>query len=77
MGKIKKSTLIGILVGAILCIGICCGLNYLINYANGDTKGQIEAREEMQRLSDEAEESMNNNSQWYQDELNKYKNEAQ
>lgn len=76
MVKVKKNTLIGVLVGIILCIGIFCGVNYLIRYANGDTKAQTEAREEMQKLSEEAEKSMNNNSQWYQDELNKYKNEV-
>lgn len=72
MGKIKKSTLIGIFVGAILCIGICWGVSYLVSYSNGNTRAQIEAQQEMSKLSEEAKKTMNENSQWYQDELDKY-----
>ncbi|MBD5306626.1 MAG: hypothetical protein HDS14_03230 [Bacteroides sp.] len=74
MKKIKKSTLIGILFAAIVCIGVCWGVSYFIDHINGNTKTQIEAQNEMQKYSEEAENTMNENSQWYQDELEKYKN---
>ena len=73
MGKIKKSTLIGILFAAIVCIGVCWGMSYFIDHINGNTKAQIEAQNEMQKYSEEAENTMNENSQWYQDQLEKYK----
>ena len=71
MGKIKKSTLIGILLAAIVCIGVCWGVSYFIDHINGNTKAQIEARKRANEAADKTTKELNKAAQWYNDELNK------
>ena len=73
MRQIKKRTMIGILFAVIVCFSVCWGVSYLIDHINGNTKAQIDAQNEMQKYSEEAENTMNENSKWYQDQLEKYK----
>ena len=40
MGKIKKSTLIGMLFAAIVGVSVCWGVSYFIDHINGNTKAQ-------------------------------------
>ena len=46
-----------------------------IQYANGDTDAQREALEQMKEASERAAQATRENSQWYQDELDKFKRE--
>lgn len=46
-----------------------------IQYANGDTNAQREALEQMKEASERATQATRENSQWYQDELDKFKRE--
>lgn len=71
MGKIKKSTLIGVLIVGILCVGIYWGVSYFMDHINGNTKSQIEARKRANEAADKTTEELNNAAQWYNDELNK------
>lgn len=50
MGKIKKSTLIGMLFTAIVGVSVCWGVSYFIDHINGNTKAQIEARNVQMKL---------------------------
>ena len=52
MGKIKKSTLIGMLFAAIVGVSVCWGVSYFIDHINGNTKAQIEARKSANEAAD-------------------------
>lgn len=73
MGKIKKSTLIGMLFTAIVGVSVCWGVSYFIDHINGNTKAQIEARKRANEAADKTTEELNKAAQWYNDELNKCK----
>lgn len=62
-------------VGALGALGF--GVYKLFQFVNGNTESQILAQQEMAKRSAEATSAMINNSQWYKEQLNKFKNPAQ
>lgn len=71
---IKKIVIGGI--GVILLLAIGYGIYTFVQYANGNTPAQIEARECMQEAADKADKSVSENLQWYQDQIDKFKHPA-
>lgn len=66
---------ITLVVGALGALGF--GVYKLFQFVNGNTESQILAQQEMAKRSAEATSAMINNSQWYKEQLNKFKNPAQ
>lgn len=66
---------ITLVVGALGALGF--GIYKLFQFVNGNTEAQIPAQQEMAKRSAEATSAMINNSQWYKEQLNKFKNPAQ
>lgn len=66
---------ITLVVGALGALGF--GVYKLFQFVNGNTEAQILAQQEMAKRSAEATSAMINNSQWYKEQLNKFKNPAQ
>lgn len=73
---------IGFLVNPItLAIGAFGALGFgaykLFQFVNGNTEAQILAQQQMAKQSEEATRAMISNSQWYKEQLDKFKNPAQ
>lgn len=62
-------------VGALGALGF--GVYKLFQFVNGNTEAQILAQQEMAKKSAEATHAMLSNSQWYKEQLDKFKNPAQ
>lgn len=62
-------------VGALGALGF--GLYKLFQFVNGNTEAQILAQQQMAKQSEEAARAMVSNSQWYKEQLDKFKNPAQ
>lgn len=62
-------------VGALGALGF--GLYKLFQFVNGNTEAQILAQQQMAKQSEEAARAMISNSQWYKEQLDKFKNPAQ
>lgn len=62
-------------IGALGALGF--GVYKLFQFVNGNTEAQILAQQQMAKQSEEATRAMISNSQWYQEQLNKFKNPAQ
>lgn len=62
-------------VGALGALGF--GVYKLFQFVNGNTEAQILAQQEMAKHSAEATRAMIDNSRWYQEQLDKFKNPAQ
>lgn len=57
--------------------GLGFGIYKFFQYINGNTEAQILAQQEMAKHSADAARAMVSNSQWYMNQLNKFKNPAQ
>lgn len=55
MKKVSKSTWVFLLIGIVVLIGVCCGVNHFINHINGTTKEQIESRERAIKAADQTD----------------------
>ena len=64
-----------IIIPVILLLLLAYFISKTIQYANGDTEAQREAIERMKEASERAAQATRENSQWYQDELDKFKHE--
>ncbi|WP_373123663.1 phage tail tape measure protein [Bacteroides caccae] len=62
-------------VGALGALGF--GVYKLFQFVNGNTEAQILAQQQMAKQSEEAARAMISNSQWYKEQLDKFKNPAQ
>lgn len=62
-------------VGALSALGF--GVYKLFQFVNGNTEAQILAQQQMAKQSEEATRAMISNSQWYKEQLDKFKNPAQ
>lgn len=62
-------------VGALGALGF--GLYKLFQFVNGNTEAQILAQQQMAKQSEKAARAMISNSQWYKEQLDKFKNPAQ
>ena len=62
-------------VGALGALGF--GVYKLFQFVNGNTEAQILAQQQMSKQSEEAARAMISNSQWYKEQLDKFKNPAQ
>ena len=71
---IKKIVIGGI--GVILLLAIGYGIYTFVQYANGNTPAQIEARKRIQEAAEQADKAMSENHQWYQDQIDKFQHPA-
>lgn len=62
-------------IGALGALGF--GVYKLFQFVNGNTEAQILAQQQMAKQSEEASRAMISNSQWYKEQLDKFKNPAQ
>lgn len=62
-------------LGALGALGF--GVYKLFQFVNGNTEAQILAQQQMAKQSEEATRAMISNSQWYKEQLDKFKNPAQ
>lgn len=62
-------------IGALGALGF--GVYKLFQFVNGNTEAQILAQQQMAKQSEEAARAMISNSQWYKEQLDKFKNPAQ
>lgn len=54
---------------AFIMLAISFGLYKLIQFATGTTPAQIEAQQRMQKASEMANDAMEENYQWYRDQM--------
>lgn len=65
--KLSKGTVILGCIGIILLIAVGYGVRTFVQHVNGTSSAQIEARQRANEAADQTTQSLNEQSQWYQD----------
>lgn len=53
----------------IVLIALCIGIHAFVQHTNGTSPAQIEARQRAQEAAEQTEKALNEEGQWYQDQV--------